>query len=557
MPNQYAPGMSSIYQTESMFGGSLVATPSRPQGMLYALKLGLMPEDVVDSQVQIVFKAAMMSVEDKWSCAPTPQNLAVIILNEKLVPEVTDQSPEAVSARLAEIASQITAMSESGVDSVNSFNNLAATIRDHVATLKLYQYGDKAKKMAADQTATANDLYDQLSQELEASRPNAVEPRIYTTKDQKRIMAEMRVRQKALIGKHLMTLPTQWWLHDYIEYLLPGLMYIITGLTGRGKSSILQQIADFLAECGFKVIYFHAEDGIEIQMMRLAARLEAASMKEMMAGDPKGKFKEVGNRLDERLKISGGEVVYVHCVNEPVSFIRQVTMLLKPDVIIVDYLQKINRTPLLGVSGQKDDLALAAVTEQLKQLAEHQDHQVVVIAGSQDVEHDQTGARKGTFGSRQIEQKGQAVIEIERPRLRDDEDPEMSEGIQIAGPGDLSGFAYVTIHKNNNGPTGSVTGVFNGLSYSFKSLSFLKWQRENPGRDYPVPTLQEPSEDFYEGFRKKFKAWENMDVTLKDPRTRRKEEKEAKGKAAAANKESNKPFGAKNNGDDDDGNVPF
>jgi len=486
-----------------------------------------LPEFIEDKVARVIYIAAMQAETSRWNVIPTVENLADIIAAERIEGYESGNDIAAIAAKRQELISLLQTYAENGTTSLG-MNGVAAAIRDHVNVKRLAEYAKKAVATSTDQSLTATDRYDVLSTQLEAVRPAAVEARIYTLNDQLRVIRTIKERQVALIGKKLMTLPSEWMVSDLIPYLLPGLLYTFSGLTGRGKSSILQQIADHLARSGFKVLYFHAEDDIERQMNRMTRRLADASPRELQAGDPNNRYPIVMQMMNERKRNSGGEVIFVHSIDQSVGYIKAITQNMKPDAIIVDYVQKLNRQPELRLTNGIDHMAIAIVTEGLKLIAENDKHMVAVILGSKEAEHTGGDAyRTGTSGSRQIEHKSQAVVEFERIRLTPDDAPEIVDGIQIAGPGDLSGFGYMNVVKNNDGSTGSVTGIFHGHRFEFKSLGFKAWEREHPGQLYPLPTLELPDQEYYDRFRAKSAAWDNLDLVLRDPRTRRAEAKKA------------------------------
>lgn len=516
--------VEAIYAAETALAGSMIATATRP-GLFNTLRVDFDFDRIEDPSAKVILKAArIIANTPEWSGAiPTPENILAVIVNDGLSGRTLDTA-ETLSQFRVEAMQKILDCAQFGYDSPEAVNSSAATVRDHIALKNLMRYAQNAQGMAASSAFGAVDLFYEMSHELQMAQPNSIVAEVYTLSDLRSIARQMIERQKSLLGQKLMTFPPEFGLDDHIPYILPGLMYAITGLKGHGKSSLLLMIADWLALCGFKVLYFHAEDDIERQFVREARRLTGASPREIMAGDVRGRGASTIKMLAERHKNSGGEVIFSHCMNQPVSYITMITNSFKPDVIIVDYLQKLNIVPQLKTAGGIRHEALALATEELKQLAEGYQHQCAVILGSQEAERDgEREYRKGTAGSRQIEWKSQVVVEIERLRLTEKDQPEIVNGIQIAGPGDLSGFGSLIIGKNNDGSTGEVRGVFNGHKQQFTSLSFAKWRREHPGEPYRPSKLEVPSQDYLEAWDAKTKAWDDLDLHMEHPKMRKKD----------------------------------
>lgn len=526
-----------------MWAGSMIAVDERPNGMLSAVTMNIDPSEIDDPTARIIYKSAMYAADDnKYGLLPTAYNLATIAIKEGLVKDSSD-TPGQFAAGITQLANEFIQYAEAGVSSPASIAGLAASIRNYTSLKRLTKAGADIVKMASDDDLTATDKYEQMAAAVEAARPDLVEARVYTLDDQIRMMGEMARRQQALLGEYLMNLPSEWRVDEYIPYLLPSLLYTFSGLTGRGKSSILRQVAFHLAKCGKTVLYFHLEDDIERQINNYTRTLTGASVMELLAGDARGKYKEAAKQLKEIKKNNRGEVVFVHCPDATTNFIRTRTLLFKPDVIIVDYLQKINKTQYLARAQGNSAAAMEAVVESLKQIAENDKHNCVVIMGSQEAEYE-NGERKGTAGTRTAEHKAQAVIEFERVKLKETDVKEIitpeqireaakkdkslakyadGEAVSIADVGNLSGFGYINIVKNNDFGTGSSAGVFNGNTLEFKALRYREWERAHPGEVYPLPRLQAQTNEQIRAWDRKTALWDNIDLFFSDPKKRRTE----------------------------------
>ncbi len=513
---------------EQMLAGGLIATPER-QSLLSSLQIDFDENMMTDPTSRSIVKAAKMAATLEYgNMMPTPENLVTIIIKEGLSGREFE-TPEQVAEFKLQAQSQMMALRDIGADSPAAINSLASAIQDFIRLKKLAAYARQATTIANDPSKTAQDTYYELSGLLEEARPGAVDARLYKLSEFKGAIRKFIQQQSSLIGQKLMTFPPEFWAMNYIPYMMPGLLYIVSGLTGRGKSSTLHQIADWLSRCGFRVLYFHPEDTIERQAMRVARRLTDASPLELNAGDPRGKFKQVTALLTERSKNNGGEIIWSHCINQPTSYIRMITQSVKPDVVIVDYVQKINIAPQMSITKGIEHAALGMVVEEMKQMAEDHRHQTVVILGSQEADYE-SGERKGTAGSRKIQWKSQFVVEFKRELLTEKDEPEVVDGVLIAGPGDLSGFGSLDIIKNNDGPTGRIDGVFHGQRQEFKALEYKMWERTHPGQMFPMATLSAPSEEYLRKWKAKSDAWDKLDMVLKPPKLRRK----AKSKGESA-----------------------
>jgi len=198
-----------------------------------------------------------------------------------------------------------------------------------------------------------------------------------------------------------------------------GNLYTVAGVTAVGKTSFLEQIAEFNARRGFQVCFFHLELSPIQMILRRLMRNTGVHYYRFEMGE------EMDRALEAEEEIKGwkGGEHFIHCpgwvVEQIVAKLKVLVAAGKCDLAVVDYLQKI---PLPRRNGFNQAALLGMVVERLKTAAEQL--AVPLLLGCQISRGVfQTGDKKPHLhhlrGSGEIAEKSNYVIFMHRPELMD------------------------------------------------------------------------------------------------------------------------------------------
>jgi len=252
-----------------------------------------------------------------------------------------------------------------------------------------------------------------------------------------------------------------------LDYLIcglePGVMTIIAARTTVGKTSFALNLAINILKQKKIVLFF----SIEMMRLELATRL-LSTLSEITIYKLKNgyinkesewnKFTEIGKNLyDTKFYIDDSSTINT-------LEIRARTMQYKPDVIIIDYLQKIK--PM--IRGESRNYEIGEITGELKAIAKDMNIPVILLSQLNRGSELRKGKEKRPVladlrDSGNIEQDADIVIMLYRPNMAD----EIEQGNRISE-------TEVIIEKNRNGAQGLVKMEFLTNITSFREIETTK-----------------------------------------------------------------------------------
>ena len=143
--------------------------------------------------------------------------------------------------------------------------------------------------------------------------------------------------------RHLLTWPWASW-NAYLDPLEPGLLAVIAGPDGGGKTIYSECLAEHWARQGNSVAFLHFELNRGIMMDRRMARQAGIERRLLKDGTLTGQEKAEMARADERMRTWQGRITYVHTpgwtVERALAEVQSLATEDMCDVFIVDYLEK-------------------------------------------------------------------------------------------------------------------------------------------------------------------------------------------------------------------------
>jgi len=504
----------SSLPNQRSFVGSLIATPERPQGMYSQLAHVNWDAKLITDQVcKITLKALELANDDPRYAgeAPTPEFLAKIIVVEGLANSEIDT----ITAELHKLAGH-------GGNTLDWLQGTAATLNElHIEDRMKSDFIRKAQNIVTSDIGTANTRWGELAAALDEVRPDFADSQVLDDDGELKLITRLKQEGEDRIARKEVPPYLPYELGKLVEMfdeLIPGLLYIVSGLNSTGKSSLLHQIAEGMAR-GAKlnpdgsqpvIAIFHLEDDHERVIRRAAARLTSASMKELRNGDPRNMMM----RAYRMKKGFPGKIKYIHCPGATAAWISQKIAVMKPYAVFIDYAQKLDTTALQKVLGTRA-AALSESVEILKRRAESPAHKTIMFLASQEAEYEtfkgQVVGRTGTKDSRDIEVKAQGLIRIQAQRVEGE--PIVVDGITLAEPGQWSPFVKLVVEKNSDGAGrgGTVECVHVGGRFMFEALSYREWKQTHPGMEYPKPPpAAAPTQEFLDQHHARLTAFDKL-----------------------------------------------
>lgn len=262
-------------------------------------------------------------------------------------------------------------------------------------------------------------------------------------------------------------------LNELIGSFESGAVYVIGGDTSVGKSAVCLNIAIHSAKEGLKVLYFSPEMSEKAIQCRIIGLLADIPSFKLMKSYHHPTDSELHFEIQAAIDTNKSLPLYVDCrpMLRP-SKVYQEVGLIEPDMVIVDYIQRLNAENAgAGIEREITDIfnRLVAVAR---------DYNVPVIAVSQYNRMAGPGnANIYSFrGSGAIEQGADVCVQISRPEMVNDE-PMEYKGTT------LPGYTKLKVTKNRNGPTGTVEMVFKVKTGRYLALAEEKESDANGQRD--------------------------------------------------------------------------
>lgn len=260
-----------------------------------------------------------------------------------------------------------------------------------------------------------------------------------------------------------------------IRPLQPGFVGIIAAPDGMGKTTYLEEIAEYWASRGIHVFYVHLEDDEQYKFDRRLARHSKIPFETIQDGLFTAEELEVYQATRNRLEAWAGYLHYLDAAGQSMTTIVQELEAKVAEgtcqAVVFDYLDKVQ--PSRGQSSlyggntwerQADDM------EQLKTFVTRQ--KIVAMTatqGNKSMQGDGTQTRRAIQGSGQKSQKAQLVIILQR-ELVGDEPLVGQNGRVLAQPGEYSPIVKVRVDKQNIGKTGDFRQYVFGEFFTVRDI---------------------------------------------------------------------------------------
>lgn len=268
--------------------------------------------------------------------------------------------------------------------------------------------------------------------------------------------------------------PWQSW-NRVIRPLRGGFLGLLAAADGQGKTTYLEQIAEFWAYKELHVVYVHLEDALDYKLNRRLARNARVAIDSLEDGaiDPfdNDRIREANKRLNRLAPF----LHYYHAAGQTMStIVRELESKVREgvcQVVVFDYLDKVAPTRTQSkLYGDNIWERQGADMEALKTFAEQQNLPVLTATqGNKSMQNTGIQTRQAIQGSGQKSQKSQLVIILSRDivgvdGLRD------NTGNLIADEGEYSPIVNVRIDKQNRGKTGQLQQVLIGKYFSVADI---------------------------------------------------------------------------------------
>ena len=208
-----------------------------------------------------------------------------------------------------------------------------------------------------------------------------------------------------------------WSAVDQWLFMEPGLLIIVAGRTGVGKTMFMECMAEHNAQRGYHVAFYHHELSHQVMLDRRMARHSGVTYNRLR----NGYIGDEIHKTTDAISPWQGNTDYVHCPGWSVERLRADLVKLNHewgvDLVVVDYLQKI---PLTHMGGMNEASLIGNVVERLKTTAE--ELQLPIILGSQVtrryMQSESHEPKLGDLrGSGAIEERANVVLFLHREKM--------------------------------------------------------------------------------------------------------------------------------------------
>lgn len=243
------------------------------------------------------------------------------------------------------------------------------------------------------------------------------------------------------------------WNHR-IDPLEPGLLALIAGGDGMGKTVYAETQAEDWAKKGLRVAFVHFELNRAVMLDRRAARHTLISRRELKRGPFSNDMIQNWHRTRDRLRAWDGQITYFHTPGWSMErALEQLTHYVESndcDVIVIDYLEKARPSSRqMKMFGTNHWQREADDVEIVKTFAEATETPILLLAQmskqgkSQGIE---TLDRTAIRGAGEKTEKANIVVLLHRERTDEGYDP----------------IVDIRVDKNTLGPTGNFQQYMDG-----------------------------------------------------------------------------------------------
>jgi replicative DNA helicase len=302
-----------------------------------------------------------------------------------------------------------------------------------------------------------DELFAAVSERLQALKPKGNATRFVYGWDTLDYEGTLRHREQERKEGTAKVFPWPWHSWADISVLRPGMVGILSGAEGSGKSSYLEMIAESWAQYG-NVVFVHLENNQEYtedRRMARWARIPIAALEtETLTTQQRAAVREAGNSIAE----FAGNLHYYDASGQTMAeIIRELEARVDEgvcDAVVLDYLNKVRPSRGQVKAYDKGFDRMADDIEQFKTFLEQR--RVVGMTAAQmnkrgkaeDGRLDSTAIR----GSGELADKAQLIVMLQREVLTSDlRDP---TGKLVAKAGEDKPVISVRVEKQNRGRKG-------------------------------------------------------------------------------------------------------
>lgn len=260
-----------------------------------------------------------------------------------------------------------------------------------------------------------------------------------------------------------------------IRPLQVGFVGVVAAADGMGKTTYLEEIAEYWASKGIHVVYVHLEDNRQYKFDRRLARHAKVDIAKIQDGDFD---EEEGRRILEaeaRLERWAGYLHYYDAAGESMAtIVRELETRVDEGIcqaVIIDYIDKAQPSRgQIQVYGANSWERQANDMEQLKVFTtKRRIASLTATQGNKSMQREGLQTRQAIQGSGQKSQKAQLVIILTREMVGE-EGLRDSDGNLLAEPGEYSPIVRVRIDKQNIGKTGELRQFLLGRYFTVRDI---------------------------------------------------------------------------------------
>lgn len=310
-------------------------------------------------------------------------------------------------------------------------------------------------------------LFAEAQERMQALQPPAQDRRFvygWDTVGGHQVQIAQRIQDAEEGRPNPYTWPWASW-NAVVRPLRAGMLGLVAGADGTGKSTYLECVAEHWAKGGLHVIYVHLEDDLEYKLDRRLARWARVPLSAIEDGRISAEQRVVLDAAQANLERQANTLHYFHAPGMSMTeIVRELESKVAEGVcqgVIFDYLDKVQPSrSQVKLFGDNMWERQGADVEALKVFAEKA--RIPVLTASQGNKQMQEGGiqtRKNINGSGAKTQKAQMVAILTR-ELVGKEGLRDETGRTLADPGEYSPFIDLRIDKQNRGKQGVTVRQF-------------------------------------------------------------------------------------------------
>lgn len=251
----------------------------------------------------------------------------------------------------------------------------------------------------------------------------------------------------------------------FIKYVREGMLVCVAAGSSVGKTAFLECWAEYLAQRGLNVAFFHLELSHQVMLDRRMCRHSGVPMDQI----EDGYMGPETTSASERLREWKGGITYIHAPGWTAQRIAGQSRMLRDkglcDVAIVDYFQKMR---MIFTAGNNVAQARGQQAETLKICSEQLG--IPFIVASQFSKASKQKARKTADDIRdtgELEEKSNIVITLDREVLDED--------LPNAKAGERNPMTKGRVDKNTMGKTGDFPLYYDGARFQFTDVDYNEY----------------------------------------------------------------------------------